>query len=165
MSAIVSGIIGGVVATLVTAYIAKTAGRAAAPGHLKYGGFMWGLAIACFAFALLPVVSSWLYGHDKDFWAKVGLFIGFGFGAAYCFGEAGWVKGNFDHEFITFTTPWSGKKHERWQDLVSVELNGWCSWYVLTFKSGAKVRLSTYLSGHVAALDMVAAQAPKVEAG
>lgn len=163
MSAIVSGLIGCVVATLVTAYVAKRVGKGVAPGQLRHGGFMWGLAIACLAFALLPVAISWQSGHDKDLWAKVGLFVGFGFGAIYCFGEARWVKGRFDHEFITFTTPWTGNKHERWQDLVLVELNGWCSWYVLTFKSGAKVRLSTYLGGHMAALEILETQALEAE--
>ena len=67
MSAIVSGLIGGIIATLVTAYVAKRVGRGIAAGELRYGAFMWGLAVACLAFALLAVAITSLDAHDKDF--------------------------------------------------------------------------------------------------
>ena len=97
-------------------------------------------------------------GHNKEFWAKLFLFLGFGFAAVYCFGEAAWVQGSFDHVGIRFTTPWTGLKQEQWKDLVSIDFSGSASWYVLTFKSGKKIRLSTYLSGHQAALEVAQAQ-------
>lgn len=56
------------------------------------------------------------------------------------------------------STPWTGLKRERWTDLVSVEFNDWSSWYTLTFASGKKIRLSSYLGGHLSALEMAAAQ-------
>ncbi|WP_326532796.1 hypothetical protein [Pseudorhodoferax sp.] len=157
MNSIISGLIGGLAAALVTSYVAKRVGRGLAPGQLRYGTFMWGLAIVCLAFAVLPIAIPLPAGLSEDLWTKVGLFLGFGSGAAYCFGEAAWVKGTFDHRSITFTTPWTGTRHERWQDLVSVQLNEWCSWYVLTFQSGAKIRLSTCLGGHLAVLDAIQA--------
>jgi hypothetical protein len=49
-------------------------------------------------------------------------------------------------------------KQERWSDLVSVKLNDSANWYTLTFKSGNKIRLSRYLSGHLSALEMASAQ-------
>lgn len=158
MSSIISGIIGGIVATLTTTVIARNVGKAAAPGQLKYATFMWCLAIACVVFALLPVASTYVAGHNKEFWAKLFLFLGFGFAAVYCFGEAAWVQGSFDHVGIRFTTPWTGLKQEQWKDLVSIDFSGSASWYVLTFKSGKKIRLSTYLSGHQAALEVAQAQ-------
>lgn len=97
-------------------------------------------------------------GDHKEFWAKVGLFVGFGASAIYCFGEAAFVRGMFDAKEICFSTPWTGKKHELWYNLESVQLNGWCGWYTLMFKSGAKIRLSQYLGGHLSALGAASGQ-------
>ena len=63
---------------------------------------------------------------------------------------------SFDEEGIAFSTPWTGVKRERWEDLESAELNDWCSWYTLKFKSGKTIRLSRYLSGHLSALELAA---------
>jgi hypothetical protein len=154
MSSIVSGLVGGAVAVLLTTYIAKQVGRSAPHGQLRFGVILWLLTVACLALALLPIALTVIWGHDKELWAKVALFVGFGFCAVYCFGEAAFVRGTFTDDEIRFTTPWTGPKQEKWRDLVSVELNDWCSWYTLSFKSGSKIRLSRYLSGHLAALDM-----------
>lgn len=80
--------------------------------------------------------------------ALICLSIGFGIGALYTLAEGFFVKGSYDKESITFTTPWTGVKNEKWEDLQSVNFNGWCYWYVLKFKSGKIVRLSCYLGGH-----------------
>jgi len=154
MSAIVSGLIGAAVSVALTAYVASRVGKSAVQGQLRFGKFMWILGLACLALSLLPIALTLFAHHDKEFWAKMALFIGFGAGAVYSFGEAAFVHGTFDEEGITFFTPWTGRKIEKWKDLESVEMNDWCSWYTLTFKSGKKVRLSTYLSGHLSALEM-----------
>jgi hypothetical protein len=154
MSAVISGLIGGAIAVALTTYVARRVGKAAVPGQLRFGMFMWILGVGCLGLSLLPIVITQL-GNDRDLWAKVALFIGFGLGAVYCFGEAAFVRGNFDAEGISFSTPWTGLKSEKWKDLESVELNDWASWYTLTFKSGSKIRLSRYLSGHLSALEMV----------
>ena len=156
MSAVVSGLIGGVVAALLTTYVAKRVGKAGAPGQLKYGPFLWVLGVACLGFALLPILST-LAGHNREFWAKFALTICFGLGGLYCLAEAALVRGSFNDEGIVFSTPWTGLKDERWKDLTAVEFNAWCYWYVLTFKSGKKIRLSQYLGGHVSALEMAEA--------
>lgn len=155
MSSVVSGLIGGLIAVALTAYIANRVGKSGTDGRLSFGPFMWGLGIACFVLALLPVISTIYFGHNREFWAKAALFAGFGLGAIYCFGEAALVRGKFDENGIEFHTPWTGTKREKWQDLQSVELNDWCSWYTLTFKSGSKVRLSRYLSGHLSVLEAI----------
>jgi len=155
MRSVISGLVGGVIAVFLTAYIAKRVGTAADPGRLRFGAFMWSTALCCLAFALLPIVMT-LSGHDEEFWAKVALLAGFGVAAVYCFGEAAFVHGTFDEEGIAFSTPWTGVKRERWEDLESAELNDWCSWYTLKFKSGKTIRLSRYLSGHLSALELAA---------
>ena len=96
--------------------------------------------------------------HDRDVWARVALTAGFGVGALYCFAEAAFTRGRFDENGITFSTPWTGSTHEKWADLVSIKLNESANWYTLTFKSGNKIRLSRYLSGHLSALEMASAQ-------
>jgi hypothetical protein len=153
MSAIVSGLIGGAISVVLTTYIAKRVGKASEHGSLRFGAFMWGLGVACLAMALLPVVMT-LLGDENEFWPKFLLFIGFGVGAAYCFGEAAFVRGTYDADGIFFSTPWTGQKNERWKDLQAVRLNDWGGWYTLTFKSGKKIRLSRLLDGHLSALEM-----------
>jgi len=160
MSGVVSGLIGGAIAVALTTYIAKRVGRSGHPGQLKFGPIMWGLGVVCLTLAIFPIAVTLLAGHDKDFWAKVGLFVGFGAGGIYCLLEAALVRGSFDDEGIHFTTPWTGTKNEKWRDLVSLELNDWCSWYTITFSSGAKIRLSRYLNGHLSALEAADEQAP-----
>lgn len=149
-----SVLIGGTIAAALTAYVAKRVGRDAAPGQLKFGAFMWVLGCVCLAFALLPVAITVFANHDREFWAKAGLFVGFGIGGLYCLGEAAFVHGTYDEEGIEFFTPWTGIKQEKWCDLKSVELNVWCSWYTLKFKSGKTIRLSRYLSGHLSAVEL-----------
>jgi xanthine/uracil permease len=157
MSPIISGLIGGLISVLLTVYIAKRVGKAGKSGELRFGGFMWGLAVACLVLAFLPVAVT-LAGNEREFWAKLALFVGFAFGAAYCFGEAAFVRGSFNDESIEFHTPWTGIKRENWRDLVSVDFVASCSWYTLTFASGKKIRLSQYLQGHMSAVDMANAK-------
>jgi hypothetical protein len=154
MSAVISGLIGGAVAVALTTYVARRVGKATVPGRLGFGTFMWILAVACLCLSLVPIAMT-LLGDNRDLWAKAALFVGFGLGAVYCFGEAAFVRGNFDGEGISFSTPWTGLKTEKWKNLESVELNDWASWYTLIFKSGSKIRLSRYLGGHLSALEMV----------
>lgn len=154
MSAVISGVIGGAMAVALTAYVARRVGRSTVPGQLHFGMLMWVLAVACLALSLLLGAMIWL-DNDKDLWAKIALFVGFGVGAICCFGEAAFVGGSFDEGGISFSTPWTGVKREKWKDLQSVETNDWASWYTLTFKSGSKIRLSRYLSGHLSALKMI----------
>lgn len=160
MSAIASGLLGGAIAVALTTYLAGKVGRAGPPGQLRFGAFMWGLGVACILFSLFPVAATVLAGHDKDFWAKVLLFVGFAVGGIYCLMEAALVRGTFDDEGIRFKTPWTGEKTGKWRDLASVEFNASCSWYTLTFRSGAKIRLSSYLRGHASALDAAASNTP-----
>ena len=157
MSGIVSGLIGGAIAVVLTAYIAKSVGKGSVPGQLKFGPFMWVVGIACLALATLPGVALFS-DPDKQFWPKLALVVGFGLGAFYCIGEVAFVRGAYDQEGIEFYTPWTGQKKEKWKDLESAELNDWCSWYTLTFKSGSRIRLSRYLGGHLSALKMAEVQ-------
>lgn len=153
MQPVISGVIGGLIAVLLTAYVASRVGKGGKPGELRYGGVMWALAVACLVFAILPVAATFA-GNDEEIWAKVAIFVFFGLSAAYCFGEAALVRGHFNDDSIEFHTPWSGTKRENWINLESVEFVALCSWYTLTFASGKKIRLSQYLVGHLSAVEM-----------
>ena len=158
-SAILSGLIGAVSAVIIGSYISKKARKSEIEGVLCFGSFLIVLAWCCIAFVLLAV---WAFFYDADAWEKpselypiIGLFVGFGAAAIYCFGEYFKVQGAFDSEGIDFYTPWTGRKCERWEDLVSVKFNSQANWYVLLFKSGKKIRLSSLLSGHGEVLKIV----------
>lgn len=147
-----SGLIGGLVAVVIGTIFTKTAKKKTAHGELKHGLLILILALACLAFSLFAV---WVFFYEEnihektsDLIAVLGLFFGFGIAALVCFAEYYKVKGRFDADVIEFHTPWTGSKKEKWDDLVSAKFNASMYWYTLKFKSGRKVRLSSYLLGH-----------------
>lgn len=151
-SSIMSGLIGGVVSVALVTYLSYRLRAQPADGTLRWG---WGLILlgsCCLAFVGLAV-SAFFYDDnlqtDKgELLAAVGLIVGFGLGATYCFAEYFLVRGTYDDQGVEFYTPWTGSKVEKWQDLQAVKFNAQMSWYVLQFKSGKTIRLSTMLSGH-----------------
>lgn len=153
MRSLITGLIGALISIALTTYIARRVGKSATPGTLQFGWGLWVLAFACLVFAVLPMWLYLFHGHHDQFSARLFLLLGFGLAAIYCFGEAAFVKGSFTNERIDFFTPWTGRKREMWSDLVSIELNSALSWYTLRFRSGNRIRLSRYLSGHLSVLD------------
>ena len=146
------GIITGIVTVSVITYFTRKSLYAAQEGELKFGLFMKGLGLACLLFSVGPfivlVTESYQVQKPGETTALIGLTIGFGIAAIYTLAEAFLVKGSYNETSIQFSTPWTGSKSEKWDDLESVDFNGWCYWYVLKFKSGKVVRLSSYLGGH-----------------
>ena len=157
-----SGLLAGLIAIIIVTIATKAAKRKTTNGELRYGMFIFLLAISCFAFSLFAV---WLFFNDNDihekaseFYSVIGLFLGFGVAAFACFSEYFKVKGNFTVDGIEFHTPWTGTKNESWNDLESVKFNESMYWYILKFKSGKKVRLSSYLLGHGEVLEILKAR-------
>ena len=158
-SSIISGLIGGILSVVLCTYISKSVGSSTNQGDLKFGTFLVVLAWCCLAFVGLAV---WALFYDDDAWEKtsemvsiIGLFFGFGLASIYCFGEYFEVSGSYDETGIDFYTPWTGRKVEEWSNLESVKFNATTNWYLLTFKSGNKVRLSNLLSGHGGVLELL----------
>jgi hypothetical protein len=140
-----------VTVSLIT-YVINSASHSAKKGQLKYGLFIKGLGVVCFLFSVIPfiVFLTGNYQIDKpgETAALIGLTLGFGVGAVYAIGEGFFVNGAYDQNSIKFTTPWTGVKNERWEDLQSIKFNSICYWYVLKFNSGKIIRLSSYLGGN-----------------
>jgi len=151
-SSIISGLIGGLAAVIICTYISKLARSSESRGQLKFGAFMVVLAWSCIALSFFAFIMFFV---DNDVWLKrselysvIALFFGFGVAGIYCFGEYFKVEGTFDDSEIYFSTPWTGVKREKWENLKKVKFNSIANWYVLTFSSGAKIRLSNMLNGH-----------------
>ncbi len=149
---ILSGLVGGLVSVVLMTYLVRAAQRADTQGELRFGAPLLVLAVACLAFTLLAV---WAFFYDADarevpseMFAIVGLFVGFGAGTVYCFGEYFGVRGRFDAQGIAFRTPWTGAREERWEDLESLRFNQSMYWYELRFRSGRLIRVSALLRGH-----------------
>ena len=162
-SSIVSGLIGGLASVVICSYISAKARGAAEQGTLRYGSWLVVLGWCCLGFAAFAV---WALFNDLDVWQRrselfsvIGIIVGFGAAAAYCFAEYFFTRGTYDDEGIDFSTPWTGRKTESWNDLIAVELNTTANWYLLTFRSGKKVRISTMLSGHGGVLSLLEAKA------
>lgn len=156
---ITSGLIGGLVAVIIGAIITKSVKKKITNGELKHGVFILILAITCLAFSLFAAWAFFYYNdvHEKtsELVAVLGLFSGFGIAALACFAEYFKVKGRFNNNGIEFYTPWTGAKKENWDDLISAKFNASMYWYTLHFKSGKKVRLSSYLLGHGEVLELL----------
>ena len=127
--------------------------------QLKFGWSLLVLGICLLAFSSLAFSA---YFYDKDVWKKLSEFISisllftvFGSAAIYYLVEYFKVYGRYDNTEILFSTPWSGVKHEKWDDLLTITYNGSASWYVLVFKSGNVIRLSTLLKGSFDVLNII----------
>ena len=146
------GIITGIITISVITYFTRKSLYSAREGELKFGLFMKGLGLVCLLFSVGPffvlITENYQVQKAGETTALIGLTVGFGIAAIYTLAEAFLVKGSYNETSILFSTPWTGSKREKWDDLESVEFNGWCYWYVLNFKSGKIVRLSSYLDGH-----------------
>ena len=158
-SSVLSGLIGGLASVVICAYISAKVRGSAEQGTLRYGAWLVVLAWCCLAFVALAGSALFI---DRDVWvdrgellAVLGLIVGFGSGAAYCFAEYFLTRGTYDDKGIEFRTPWTGHKSERWSDLSGAEFNAQSSWYVLTFRSGNKIRISSLLGGHGGVLSLI----------
>ena len=165
-SSIISGLIGGVISVILCTYISKNVRASKVEDDLKFGTFLVILAWCCLTFVGLAI---WAFFYDDDAWEKpsemysiFGLFFGFGIAALYCFGEYFKVNGSYDEKEIDFYTPWTGRKTELWSNLESLSFNATANWYVLTFKSGSKIRLSNLLSGHGKVLELLESKGYKL---
>jgi hypothetical protein len=119
---------------------------------------MVGLGCSCLAGVGF---AAWSFFNNSGIWldrgeliAVIGLFVGFGLCACYCFAEYFNTRGTYDENVIDFSTPWTGRKAEQWGDLESVTLSS-AGWYVLTFRTGTKIRLSTMLGGSHGVLELL----------
>lgn len=154
-----SGLIGGLVAVVIGTVFTKLARRTTTNGALKHGLLILILALLCLAFSLFAAWGFFyvdnVHENASELIAVLGLFFGFGGAAIACFAEYFKVKGRFDSDSIEFHTPWTGTKKENWDNLVSAEFNASMYWYTLTFRSGKKIRLSSYLLGHGEVLELL----------
>ncbi len=147
----ISGIIGGIIAVLICTYVIRKIRNQSQPGDLSHGKFIVGLAWVCLAFVAFAFsmffIDANVWEDKTEFYSAIGLIVGFGTGAGYLFLEVYKVKGSYDEDGIEFYTPWTGYKNEKWSDLRSVKFSSSAGWYVLSFKSGSKIRLSSFLIG------------------
>jgi hypothetical protein len=111
--------------------------------------------LAAVGFAVWSFFNNPGIWHDRaELIAVIGLFVGFGFCAGYCFAEYFKTRGTYDERGIDFSTPWTGRKTEKWSNLESVTLSD-AGWYVLTFTTGSKIRLSAMLGGSKRVLELL----------
>ncbi|WP_133406753.1 hypothetical protein [Parashewanella tropica] len=158
-SAIISGLIGGVLIAILNVYTSKKLRKSKVKGELKFGAFI--ASSSFLSMALTGVlIAAFFYNADVwdnpiEFLAITCLIIKFSVIAIYCFVEYFKVHGKFDEIGIHFTTPWTGRKMETWCQLESVKLNSHANWYTLKFKSGSVIRLSCFLTGHGDVIDLL----------
>lgn len=156
---IISGIIGGIIAAILVPYIIRRSRQSSIDGLLVFGDIILAIGCVCLAFVVLSMLA---FFYDADAWEKtselfsiIGIFVGFGACAYYLLSEYFVTSGEFDQDGITFRTPWSGSKKEKWDDLVTAKFNPTHGWYVLGFRNGVIIRLSPLLLGHRGVLKLL----------
>ncbi|MFT5297697.1 MAG: hypothetical protein ACI9YH_003734 [Colwellia sp.] len=156
-SGLIGGIIGGVISIILCGIVSSKISHKSNDGQLKFGVIISSLFWLCLVIVLicLYVLVFTDINYDRDLFPIIGLIIGFGLGAVYSYGEAYKVRGIFDVDSISFHTPWTGSKNEKWSNLESIKFNSSANWYILAFNSGAKIRLSALLTGHGLVVDHV----------
>ena len=122
---------------------------------------MVSIRLACFGFVVLLIFHT-VPEYSLEFISVMILFIFMVSGAIFCFGEYFGVRGTFDDDGIDFSTPWTGRKIEKWNDLVSVAANPLAGWYTLRFESGKIVRLSLLLRGSNGVISLLKARGHNV---
>ena len=141
----------GLVSIIVIVYLSVQASYSAKKGELRFGFFIKTIGLICLfisgVFLFIFFTKNYDVKKSGETIAFLGLIVGFGIPALYILLDAFFVKGSYDQESIFFSTPWTGKKKEKWNDLKSVTYNSSCSWYVLKFNNGKVIRISSYLGG------------------
>ncbi|WCP68570.1 hypothetical protein LYZ37_07535 [Vibrio tubiashii] len=161
-SDIKSKIIGAIILFIIIALMRYSSTKKTQSGELSFGIFLPVIGVATLAFSIIIVWMFFNVGRANDGIGEVlsafGLVVFFGSGSFVSFMEFFKVKGRFDSVGIDFYTPWTGAKKEKWENIVDVKYNRTMSWYVIQFKSGAKVRLSSYLQGHYEVVHIIKAR-------
>lgn len=147
----VRGVFTLIVGTLFLRSIVARAWAAQTHGRLEYGAWvasigalsLFWVAFAAWALAFDEVVSE----QPSEFWSAIGLIVGFGASATYCFGEYFGVRGTYDEAGICIKSPWTGRKSAAWGNLKSVDFNRRIGGYTLVFEDDMKIRLSLGLRG------------------
>ena len=153
MSEIILWILKSFVVLFITFWVVDSLRRATyqSRGRLKYKMAMRVVALLNFAFATLLwwtlLTKNYHYEEISQTISLTLLTIFFTSSAIYLILEVIFTEGEFDEEKIRLKTIWSGRKNQKWQDLISIESNDALSWYVLRFKDGTKIRLSYFLGG------------------
>ncbi len=153
VSALLFGIAGAVASYFVVRHLRNKLRRGAADGTLGFGPQLMGLGMLLL---MLALVLGGVLVFEAGASERIGLWVA-GFaalaGGVYCCIEASQTRGVVDDSGILFHSLWGGDRDELWRDLRSVKYSALTRCYVLTFKSGRKMRISVFLSGHGAVLD------------
>ncbi len=153
-----AGIIGGLIAAALIAFFSKKERKGSVYGEIKHGY----VPIIVATGALLAILGLVFLGYVTKVWENISdvlillpIVLVFLVVASYSLLEYFKVKGTFDENSITFSTPWNGKKVLSWNDFEKVEVSDLAGWYVLKFKSDEKIRLSKILNGYGDVLDLL----------
>ena len=144
---LVGAIAGGLTTFYILSFGIRLAARKDTKRRLYFGGFILGLTLACTAFTMLMFWVLFFVDHGGQHVPIFLLIAMFGFFSVYFWGEIVWTKGFWNDEGLGFQSLWNGRRYYEWDDLTGVQFNQSMYWYVLTFRGGKPVRISTYIHG------------------
>jgi PIN domain nuclease of toxin-antitoxin system len=146
---LIKGFIISVVTFFVIGYLKKSTYKIK-KGDLKYTFSYFVIALLNLTFTIL----LWWVFLTKNYKEElsqtislVALIIFFSASSIYLLAEGLFAKGRFDDEKIYYQTIWSGKKEQRWQDLISITPKDTLFWYEFKFRDDSKMRFSYLLGG------------------
>ena len=158
MSALLVGIAAAVGAYFVVWRYKKRIRRAAPDGSMRFGPSLLGFGMMLMMLAPLFGALLFFVDQDQQRYGLLGaLALSLAAGIYFC-GEAVRTRGVVDQSGILFESLWGGRRSELWRDLRGAKYSALSRCYVLTFKSGKKIRISVFLNGHGAVLEALRAR-------
>lgn len=161
MSVLAAGLFGAFAAWFAVRWIGARLRIGAGDGTLVFAPFLERLGILQLLGVAVLVWVALSREHD-NYPALIALAVVLAVGGVYCLCEGIMTRGKVDDTGIVFITPWGGKRDEAWRDLRKVHYRSYLGMYVLTFRSGKVIRVSTLLSGHGAVLHHLRARGHRV---
>lgn len=125
-------------------------------GELGFSPFLHVMGGATAVLAMFPMAMTFFMHDQGQYVAKGILSAGFGLATILCFAAAYATRGKFDTQGIELRTLLTGLRKGQWSELESVTYNR-NGWHLLAFSDGTRIRISDWLGGSIAALEMARA--------
>jgi len=141
MIIIIKGILFGLIMFLIGYFNRKSSKK----GKLFFGKWILFLG-AGFLVPIIWILYGVLNGLAEDQSIIFAIII-FAIPSLYCFLEYKKTYGDYNKDYVSFCTPWSGCKKYKWDEIEKITYSENMHWYIIYTNDNKKMRFSSYLAG------------------
>ena len=153
MRILITGLLGAFVAYVLVRILSRRIREGTGDGRLGYSSVVLALGWLLIIFASILTTSMFMGPSATPEVSRSVVAAVLGAAGIALLFQGVLTRGWYDGSGIRFSTPFGGKVDELWRDLRKVSYNRHCGWYVLSFRSGKKIRLSKLLCGYGGVLE------------